>query len=464
MAITARAAVLLFIIGLCCTSLSADAAKDAWKKCSKANDTETKLRECSVAIESGTLSKDVVAKALWIRASAYEERGDYDQAIRDLDESVKLMPSASPIVDTRGWQYVRKFDYKRAIQDFDQSIQLDPKNRHAYANRGVAEFLSGDFADAENDFAMSQRLAPKPVRVYPALERILAGLREAKEKGVKPDANAIKFEGDLTQWPGQIVAYYMGGISQDAVLHAAQVPFERERKWKLCQAYFFLGEHALIEGNREEAMELLQKGIDIDARSEPEYAWTQGELRNLRSLGNGQEAKRDAESKPAQQTESSAQTGKPDSKPADPELMSAVYFLDPTDQSLKPLPKGPAKVVSKHSGFSSRNAFIQIPGAASPFRLKSGHDLVFVVKCSNPESYELYPFQKDTDKREALLAKHKFGGLKGLNETVQKLSSIEMSTSKYGEMSYRFVVKALKPGEYGFLVQWDVYHFGVDPN
>jgi lipoprotein NlpI len=284
---TTRTTVVLFVMGLSCTSLSADAAKDAWRKCSKANDAETKLRECSVAVESGTLSKDIVANALLIRASAYDERGDYDRAIKDLDESVKLNPSASRSIDTRGWEYVRKFDYKQAIRDFDQSIQLDPKNDYAYSNRGIARFLSGDFANAESDFAMSERLAPKALRAYPALKRTLAHLRDDKEKGVKADASPVKIEGDPTQWPGQIVAYYTGVISREAVLHAAQVPFENERKWKLCQAYFYLGEHALIEGKREEARELLQESIDTEAKSDPEYVLAEGELRNLRSLGNG---------------------------------------------------------------------------------------------------------------------------------------------------------------------------------
>jgi len=187
----------------------------------------------------------------------------------------------------RGWEYVSKFDYKLAIQDFNQAIQLNSKSDYAYANRGIAEFLSGDFAAAESDFAMSERLNPEPVRAYTALERILARLREAKQKGVEPDANAVKFEGDLTQWPGPIIAFYSGVISREAVLQAADVRFKEERRWKLCMAYFFLGERGLIDGNREEAMQLLQKAIDTEARGDVNYVWARGELRNLRNSNNG---------------------------------------------------------------------------------------------------------------------------------------------------------------------------------
>ena len=176
-----------------------------------------------------------------------------------------------------------------------------------------------------------------------------------------------------------------------------------------------------------------------------------------------QETQGTAETKPTQQEKPApAAPGKPEAKPSDPELLGAVYFLDPGDQSLKPLPKEPAKVVAKASGFRGNKRFIQIPGSASTFRLKSGQDLVFVIKCTDPENYELYPFEGKKDKRETLVAKATTGTF--LKTSVERLdNTIKMDVSKYGEMSYRFVVKAPEPGEYGFPVKWDVYNFGVDP-
>jgi len=156
-----------------------------------------------------------------------------------------------------------------------------------------------------------------------------------------------------------------------------------------------------------------------------------------------------------------AQETKPETKPAEPELINVVYFLDPSDHTLKPLPKDPAKVITKHSGLTGAKGYIQIPGAASSFRLKSGQDLAFVIKCTSPESYELYSFATNKDKREAEVstAHAKVFG----NVSSEKKSSIDLAVSKYSEMSYKFVVKASEPGEYGFPVGWTVYNFGVDP-
>lgn len=61
-----------------------------------------------------------------------------------------------------------------------------------------------------------------------------------------------------------------------------------------------------------------------------------------------------------------------------------------------------------------------------------------------------------------MVSKGKYGGFAGSKVTSQKSASVKIDISKYGEMSYRFVVKAPEPGEYGFPVKWDVYHFAVD--
>jgi hypothetical protein len=148
--------------------------------------------------------------------------------------------------------------------------------------------------------------------------------------------------------------------------------------------------------------------------------------------------------------------------PAEPELMNVVYFFDPSDQTLKPLPNDPAKIVTKHSGISGAKGYIQIAGSASSFRLKSGQVLEFVIKCTNPEGFELYPFATNRDKREAMVSTahaRVFGSVSS-----EKKTSIDLAVSKYGETSYKFVVKASEPGEYGFPVGWTVYNFGVDPN
>ncbi len=171
-----------------------------------------------------------------------------------------------------------------------------------------------------------------------------------------------------------------------------------------------------------------------------------------------------AESAPAATTAQPAAAAKPAdapaAKPADPEGMSILYQLLP-DQPLKALPQERGKVVTHKKGFSGATGHIQIPGTASTYRLKAGQELVFVVKTTNPEGFKLYPFEVRGKNREALISAAKagfFGGVSSQNVG----QNVTLDISKYGEMSYKLKVKDLKPGEYGFINDWAVFHFAVE--
>jgi hypothetical protein len=130
---------------------------------------------------------------------------------------------------------------------------------------------------------------------------------------------------------------------------------------------------------------------------------------------------------------------------------------------LKPLSKEPAKRVIGGKGLLGRNTFVQIPGPGSSFRVKGGKDLEFVVKSSkDPENIHLYAFPKDGSNRQALVGTSSFKGFRGVS--TQQVGRIELAVTKYGESSYRLVMKAPPVGEYGFVMGFDVFDFAVDPN
>jgi hypothetical protein len=142
--------------------------------------------------------------------------------------------------------------------------------------------------------------------------------------------------------------------------------------------------------------------------------------------------------------------------------MGIIYLLDSTDQTLKPLPKETPKRVTGGKGFASRNTFVQVPEPASSFRVKGGRDLEFVVKSSNPEGIHLYAFKAKGKNRQALVGTSSPKGLRGVS--TQQLGQITLDITKYGELSYRLVMKAPAVGEYGFVIGWSAFDFGVDPN
>jgi len=61
----------------------------------------------------------------------------------------------------RGIKYSSKGDYDRAIADYTEAIKLDPTFARAYYNRGFAKRAKGDSANASADIAKAMLLNPK---------------------------------------------------------------------------------------------------------------------------------------------------------------------------------------------------------------------------------------------------------------------------------------------------------------
>jgi tetratricopeptide (TPR) repeat protein len=71
------------------------------------------------------------------RAVAYLAKGDYDHAISDFSEQIKLRPDAEAFTD-RGRAYAQKKEYDQAIADCNMATKLDPDFGPAYVVRADA--------------------------------------------------------------------------------------------------------------------------------------------------------------------------------------------------------------------------------------------------------------------------------------------------------------------------------------
>ena len=137
-----------------------------------------------------------------LRGSAYYDKGDYDIAISDFDDALKLGPPSSTIFHNRGNAWRGKHDYAKAIADYDMAIKADPKAAFSIQNRGISKQALGDLDGALADINQAIRLdpsLPQPLinrtaiwRAKGDLDRAIAdgseAIRLAKEK---PPANIM---------------------------------------------------------------------------------------------------------------------------------------------------------------------------------------------------------------------------------------------------------------------------------
>jgi tetratricopeptide (TPR) repeat protein len=94
----------------------------------------------------------MTASGHYIRALAYLNAGEYEQAIEHFTQAIELDPAFSEAYVSRGVAYHSQGNYARAIADYDEAIRLRPDFAEAHYNRGLAYHHQGDLAQAIADF------------------------------------------------------------------------------------------------------------------------------------------------------------------------------------------------------------------------------------------------------------------------------------------------------------------------
>jgi tetratricopeptide (TPR) repeat protein len=91
------------------------------------------------------------------RGSGYLANREWDKAIADFNEVIRLDPEGTGGYHSRGLCYSAKGDYNRAIADFNEAIRRSPDNSVNYESRGETYLQKGDHDKAIADFTESIR-------------------------------------------------------------------------------------------------------------------------------------------------------------------------------------------------------------------------------------------------------------------------------------------------------------------
>jgi tetratricopeptide (TPR) repeat protein len=150
---------------LLCGVALGQSLRDA-EKCAEASGLDEMIAACSRAIESGDLAAFSLSIIFYNRGTAWGYKGDYDRAIADFNEAIRLRPEYALAYNNRGnaWNY--KGDHDRAIADYSEVIRFNPKYALAYNNRGAAWNYKGDHDRAIADYSEAIRLNPEYALAY----------------------------------------------------------------------------------------------------------------------------------------------------------------------------------------------------------------------------------------------------------------------------------------------------------
>jgi S1-C subfamily serine protease/Flp pilus assembly protein TadD len=97
-------------------------------------------------------------KHLYVQALLTANDGQRDNAIRQLDEAIRLNPGYVEAYSARGYVLLQKDDYSKALSDLDEAIRLNPQMAIAYSYRGCVYRESGDLSHAIEDFTKAIQL------------------------------------------------------------------------------------------------------------------------------------------------------------------------------------------------------------------------------------------------------------------------------------------------------------------
>jgi tetratricopeptide (TPR) repeat protein len=131
-----------------------------WKAC-RSGEVEARIAGCTRLLDRGRLTARDRASAYTNRAYCYNEKSQFDLAIRDLDAAVRLDPSNASAFNNRGFALNAKGEWDRAIRDYDEAIRLKPDLAAAVGNRGRSYQNKGDYDGALRDFDELVRRDPK---------------------------------------------------------------------------------------------------------------------------------------------------------------------------------------------------------------------------------------------------------------------------------------------------------------
>jgi len=106
------------------------------------------------------------ADAYFNRGNTYYKKGEYEQALSDYNQVLNIDPNYAKVYTNRGNVYKDKKEYNQAISDYNQALEINPSDVKAYNNRGLAYYENGEYDKAISDYNQALRINPDYADVY----------------------------------------------------------------------------------------------------------------------------------------------------------------------------------------------------------------------------------------------------------------------------------------------------------
>jgi tetratricopeptide (TPR) repeat protein len=104
---------------------------------------------------------------------AHINRGEYDDAVKDLEAAAQADPKLPFVHFNLGLAYVHKQDYDRARDEFHKDIVIEPDVPFSYEQLGSLESTAGNDDEAAKNYRSALKLDPQRINSHMGLAKIV---------------------------------------------------------------------------------------------------------------------------------------------------------------------------------------------------------------------------------------------------------------------------------------------------
>src|SRR6516162_10257108 len=168
-----------------------------WCESEDAVTVDQRIDGCSAVIKAARDKGDKLAEAFNNRGVAYRLKGDYDRAIADYNQAIKLKADFAPAFDNRCWARAVVGILKQALADCNQALRLMPNNAATLDSRAFIFLKMTHFDAAVSDYDAALRIDPK--LAFALYGRGLARLKNGDPSGEADIAAAKALQADIAE-------------------------------------------------------------------------------------------------------------------------------------------------------------------------------------------------------------------------------------------------------------------------
>lgn len=219
---------------------------------------EQLVAENTAAIDEHRQAGAAVADILCERALAYARLGKKQEALNDMQAALAERPNPAPsLIRCKADVDYINGDMKSSEANYARAIAQGQTDGNTYFQRAMANHLLGKFREAGDGFALAfDRYTEQADKVRAEAMRLIALRRQ------NPRARVTAQIAAEDSWPGVILAAAGGSKNDEEVLRQVHHRADDELESALADAYFYLAEINLAEGNRIKALVYFERSAD----------------------------------------------------------------------------------------------------------------------------------------------------------------------------------------------------------